>query len=188
MQARPGQAVAFHEAELAAGNDAVARRYEFHHYNRAWGVANGYVDPENGEVMECVVDGCNDPTPDELGDFAARQMAAFNIEPAACGDEIDDDGDGLVDLADPGCRDVTQASESPACQDGVNNDGRPGTDFDGGAAANGGVALDVPDPHCTTPYRTTEAAPRMCGFGAELAVGFVLLNAARRRSRVRAAR
>jgi hypothetical protein len=38
--------------------------------------------------------------------------------------------------------------ENPACQDGADNDGETGIDFDGGAAANGGVALDVPDPQC----------------------------------------
>ncbi len=31
--------------------------------------------------------------------------------PLACGDGVDNDGDGLVDLHDPGCKDVADASE-----------------------------------------------------------------------------
>lgn len=188
LQAKPGQGLVFNEGELGAGNDAVVRRYEFYHYQTAWGLANGYVDPENGEVMECVVNGCNDPTPDELGDFAGRQMAGFNIQPTACSDGVDDDGDGAIDMADPGCRDATRDTESPACQDGIDNDGRPGVDFDGGAAANGGVAIDVPDPNCTTAYRATETAPPMCGFGAEVAIALGLLGVARRRIGARVTR
>ena len=85
LQAKPAQAAAVNEAELGAGAEAVVRRYEVYAYNTAWGLANGYVDPENGEVAECVVDGCNEPTPDELGGFVGRQMAGFNIPPPACG-------------------------------------------------------------------------------------------------------
>lgn len=180
MQARPGNAVAFNEAELGDGAESVVRRYEFYHYNTAWGRANGYVDPENGEVQECVVDGCNDPTEDELGDFAGRQMAGFNIAPTACNNGIDDDGDGAIDAADPGCRDATGDLENPQCQDGINNGGSPGIDFDGGAAANGGVALGAPDPHCTQPWIRHEATPS-CGLGAELALVFGALGFRRRR-------
>ena len=192
MQAKPGLGIVFNEGELGAGNEAVVRRYEFYRYDVAWGAANTFVDPEtglptpyvdpaNGEVVECVVNGCNDPTPDELGDFVGRQMAGFNLAPTACSDGVDDDGDGFADLDDPGCRDATRETESPECQDGVDNDGRPGVDFDGGASAHGGVAIDVPDPHCTTPYRRTETAPPLCGFGAEVAFVLGGLALARRR-------
>lgn len=89
LQAKPGQNMAFNEAELGAGNVAVARRYEFYHYNTQWGsthtfddngVPTPYVDPDNGEVVACVVDGCNAPTADELGGFVGRQMAAANLQ------------------------------------------------------------------------------------------------------------
>src|SRR4051812_37409241 len=33
--------------------------------------------------------------------------------PAACSNEIDDDGDGLVDLADPDCTSPTDTEEGP---------------------------------------------------------------------------
>jgi hypothetical protein len=36
--------------------------------------------------MECVVDGCNEPTPDELGDYVGRQMAAIHV--GAGGDPV----------------------------------------------------------------------------------------------------
>lgn len=50
--------------------------------------------------------------------------------PAQCADGLDNDGDGVVDLADPGCADVSDDDESddppppPAqCADGLDNDG-----------------------------------------------------------------
>ena len=92
-----------------------------------------------------------------------------------CGNGRDDDGDGLVDWpADPGCSAADAPNESPPCQDGIDDDGATGIDFDGGAAANGGVALDVPDPQCTTPWRSERA--RSCGIGAELVAALGLLS------------
>jgi hypothetical protein len=56
---------------------------------------------------------------------------AFSTIEIACADGIDDDGDGLVDLADPGCADVADASERGvvACDDGIDDDGDGGIDF-----------------------------------------------------------
>jgi hypothetical protein len=88
LQAKPGAGMAFNEGALGAGNQAVVRRYEFYKYNKDWGSSNTYldkgvkttyVDPLNGEVTACVVDGCNAPTADELGSFVGRQMAGFNL-------------------------------------------------------------------------------------------------------------
>jgi hypothetical protein len=165
MQSKPGAEVAFNEAPLGEGNEAVVRRYEFYRYDVAWGAAHTfidpetglptpYVDPENGEVVECVVDGCNDPTEDELGDYVGRQMAGFNIERLACDNGLDDDGDGLADVDDPGCRDAASNTESPACNDGVDNDG------------DGSVDLD--DPGCRGVASNVAEQPRRCGLlGAE---------------------
>jgi hypothetical protein len=103
----------------------------------------------------------------------------------ACSDGIDDDGDGFVDYpADPGCFDAASTSESPACQDGLDNDGDGGIDFDGGAAANHGIALGPPDPQCNKPYRTLET-PNPCGLGAELVAVVPLLAWLRGRRRRR---
>lgn len=88
LQAKPGADIAMNEAELGVGIQAVLRRYEFYRYNDAWGSVNyfddngvptTYVDPANGEVVACVVDGCNAPTADELGAYIGRQMAGVNL-------------------------------------------------------------------------------------------------------------
>ena len=195
LQDRPGQGMLFNEAELGAGNDAVMRRYEFYRYNTDWGRVNTFIDPEtgqptpyvdpaNGEVVACVVDGCNNPTPDELGGYVGRQIAGFNVPPPACSDGIDDDGDGLVDYPqDPGCKNADDYAsvESPVCQNGVDDDGDGRVDFDGGAAANGGVPVGPPDAACTSPWRKTESSN--CGLGAELPFVFVALAAGWRRIR-----
>jgi hypothetical protein len=82
----------------------------------------------------------------------------------ACSNEYDDDADGFVDFPDdPGCLDAMSEKEDPQCQDGLNNDRRRGTDFDGGESVLGLGQGDPrgPDPHCLgTPARDSEANPR----------------------------
>ena len=58
--------------------------------------------------------------------FARKQNMSRSelIANGNCADGIDNDGNGLIDAADPGCRGVTP--ETPAagnCNDGVDNDG-----------------------------------------------------------------
>ena len=88
--------------------------------------------------------------------------------PGACSDGIDNDGDGLVDLADPGCKDATWDIENPECNDGVNND------------ADG--LVDLADPNCSAPWVKREQASS-CGLGAEMAFLLPLLAAWRARRR-----
>ncbi len=223
LQAKPGQELALNEAPLGAGAEAVIRRYEFYHYNTAWGRTHSYTDPdtglpvpyadpENGEVVECVVDGCNAPTPDELGDYIGRQIAGFNIAPpgSECSNGVDDDGDGGMDYdpatfadpsagaGDPGCPSPRAATESPRCQDGVNNDADGLVDFDGGQSIHGaclggvcppgvsdpeGDGVANPDPECTSrPWRNNEK-PGACGLGFEIALLLPLLRRLRRNRR-----
>lgn len=68
---------------------------------------------------------------------------------AACSDGVDNDGDGLVDLSDPGCTDAQDSDEfnevtppPAACSDGSDNDGD-------------GLA-DLSDPGCTDASDTDE--------------------------------
>jgi hypothetical protein len=70
-----------------------------------------------------------------------------NIEVTQCNDGVDNDGDGLVDRADPGCAESNGRSESGAfvayCADGVDND-RDGL-------------VDMEDGGCSNPEWDTEA-------------------------------
>jgi hypothetical protein len=60
-----------------------------------------------------------------------RIRAALDELTVACDDGFDDDGDGLVDLADPGCTDAADDSELGAvqCDDGDDDDGDGYVDF-----------------------------------------------------------
>jgi hypothetical protein len=111
----------------------------------------------------------------------------------ACDDGWDNDGDGRTDFdpetfanpgdeasvpagsGDPGCKDPSWSTESPQCQDGINNDlgqdSNPGyIDYDAGYSANGSPDPDGPDPQCVgKPWKDREAvARRRCGLGYEL--------------------
>jgi cysteine-rich repeat protein len=100
---------------------------------------------------------------------------------AVCDDGEDSDGDGFVDVPDdPGCRTPLSLKENPQCQDGLNNDAKPGIDFDGGASVNGGVPIAAPDPQCGAPWRDLEASTS-CGLGFELAPALALVALLRRR-------
>lgn len=61
-------------------------------------------------------------------DFGRFTFSTIEI---ACADGVDDDHDGLVDLADPGCADASDPSErgTTACDDGADGDADGGIDF-----------------------------------------------------------
>jgi hypothetical protein len=86
------------------------------------------LDPETGLATiiaaTCIEDfgasiGFNRP-------FLLQLIADFG---PACSDGLDNDGDGLVDLVDPGCADPDDVSEMGACEDGTDNDGDGLVDF-----------------------------------------------------------
>ena len=89
----------------------------------------------------------------DLSYYASQIDAVTSL--SACSDGIDDDGDGLVDLADPGCYDANDPFETnalAACDDGFDNDG------DG--------LVDWPnDPGCQTPTSLQEDPP--CDDGVD---------------------
>lgn len=71
---------------------------------------------------------------------------------SACADGLDNDGDGLIDLADPGCSDALDNDETnivtpppSACADGIDNDG------DG--------LIDLADPGCADAQDNDETDP-----------------------------
>jgi spore coat protein A len=131
------------------------------------------------------IDNDGDGLVDSPADPGCATSADFlETSPAlACDDGEDNDDDGFTDVPDdPGCRDPLWTLENPQCQDGVDNDGQTGIDFDGGASVNDGVPISVPDPQCSAAWRNRESKPR-CGLGWELGVVMALL--ARRHSRAR---
>jgi hypothetical protein len=125
----------------------------------------------------------------------------------ACDDAGDDDGDGLVDLADPGCLDADDAFETNAlvaCDDGFDSDGDglvdwpddpgchtaqslvenpqcdDGVDNDGDGTVDwDGAGVGLPDPNCMVAWRNSEKPP-VCGLGFELALVVPLLARLRR--------
>jgi arylsulfatase A-like enzyme len=129
--------------------------------------------PESQSVIFAV----EDQSTDSLGNGGRQiQYQPLTLRVVTdCDDKLDNDGDGLVDLADLGCANATWPRENPECDDGVDNDGDGGVDWDGGAGA-------PPDPQCTAPYRRSESAARACGLGFELAFLIPLLYKLRRRA------
>jgi len=111
-----------------------------------------------------------------------------------CDDGADNDSDGRTDFdpvtfanpgdestlpsgsGDPGCKDPFWTTESPQCQDGINNDlgqdPNPGRiDYDAGYSANGFPDPNGPDPQCVgKPWQNRESKPAFyaCGLGIEL--------------------
>jgi hypothetical protein len=103
-----------------------------------------------------------------------------------CDDSLDNDGDGYADYPDdPACLDATWPREQAQCQDGINNDGQLGTDFDAGASILGPGGADPAgaDPQCAgAPWRNFERVAG-CGLGFEVSVALAGLALLRRRRR-----
>jgi hypothetical protein len=112
----------------------------------------------------------------------------------ACNDGKDDDRDGRVDLADPGCADAADPSEtSPllACDDGADNDGDllvdaadpgckgpndPNEEFEcaDGLDNDGDGDIDLADEHCDDAMDNREQ-PYQSGGTCALGVGLLPL-------------
>jgi uncharacterized repeat protein (TIGR03806 family) len=123
----------------------------------------------------------------------------WNVQARPCADGVDNDGDGRVDApADPGCRNDASPTESPRCQDGLDNDGQAGIDFDGGASLD--LDLDgfvdaafnpatppvgAADPQCAGLAWKSQEKPQTgsCGLGFELVLALPLLARLRRQRR-----
>jgi hypothetical protein len=113
-----------------------------------------------------------------------------------CANGIDDDADGLVDLADPGCAapsDLSEHHPDRHCDDGVDNDADgfvdladPGCVSPSGGLENphcddridqdGDGRIDFADPDCTPTRVYWENPLPPCGLGGELALVVWLLG------------
>jgi len=100
----------------------------------------------------------------QLSDYHAQILGVIEQSGPACSNGIDDDGDGLVDLLDPGCLDENDAFERSAdlpCDDGIDNDGDGGIDFDPVTYADPGDETTLPagegDVGCGDPTWSTES-------------------------------
>jgi len=90
--------------------------------------------------------------------------------PADCEDGLDNDGDTLADLADPGCAYASSQDESPACNDGIDND------LDG--------PIDLADSQCGNAFSDNEIARGgSCGLLGVEVLPLLALGAARRQRR-----
>jgi len=107
----------------------------------------------------------------------------------ACADLIDNDGDTLIDLADPGCINATDLDETdvPECSNLADDDGNGDTDFpndigcssysdndESGVAAcadsvdnDGDGMIDLADPGCDDAADTSEADIPLCANGID---------------------
>ena len=79
-------------------------------------------------------------------------VQALNVQivPTQCEDGLDNDGDGLIDMNDPGCstpQDDDESNGTSECQDGINNDGDSATDYPA-------------DFSCSSPQDDDETLPR----------------------------
>jgi hypothetical protein len=124
--------------------------------------------------------GVFDPVRDALCPFLYERVQSAAPAPVpACGDGVDNDGDGRADFpADPGCSGPSVGPEDPACDDGLDND-RDGR-------------IDLADPGCAAASGIREAprAPLVgCGLGPELVLLLAPLGwLRRRRTRAESAR
>jgi hypothetical protein len=166
------------EAYAGAGGDGAAFVY--------LGVpvcGDGFDNDGDGLVDFPADPGCTDASD---ADGSERALGSSSL---LCDNGANDDTDVFSDYpADPGCRFPSSLKENPQCQDGMNNDGQIGTDYDGGVSVNGPPGdLNGADPQCNQPWKDQEAVPPPpssgCGIGIELIWLMPLLLLARRRRR-----
>jgi len=136
-------------------------------------------------------------------DFAA------DIAALPCRNTDDDDGDGLVDAADLGCRTWDDPSEKPDCDDGLDQDGDGLIDYPADPGCKNTLVTSLEDPQCQdgvdnegdgaidypadTRCRSRADDDELtnpsssCGIGAEL-LGLSLVPLWRRRAQMRRSR
>ncbi len=125
--------------------------------NISWAYWNYSDDWRSGAVFEpgtCPDGPWTGDSLKESGQLVLGWLQGTAME-AACGDGIDNDGDGLIDMEDPGCdhqndtSEIDPSPEQPQCDDGQDNDG------DG--------LVDLDDPGCASSEDDDEYNPPVSG-------------------------
>ncbi len=126
----------------------------------------GIITAKSGSVL------CQPPASALFGNYTfAADLSYYRtqiedvIAVSACDDDLDQDGDGLVDHPDdPGCDDPDdpfETSDTPPCDDGIDNDGDGRIDFDPVTFDDPGDETTPPagagDPGCGSPTWATES-------------------------------
>jgi len=118
-----------------------------------------------GAVLAVALGGCG---PAAGTDAAAPPADTGGGGGGGCADGRDDDGDGRVDLLDPGCADAADADETDDCPDGP---GCPAcsnrTDDDGDGLSDWGLGGAGGDPGCTAAGDDDETDVPECQNGAD---------------------
>jgi hypothetical protein len=131
-----------------------------------------------GTIGRAYRDGGNVEPDFITGLISPMSVAVVRLPPTACGNGVDDDGDGLVDHpADPGCSSPFDEGElsTVQCDNGRDDDGDGTIDWRGDASGD-------PDCYAISDRSELPSPPPGCGLGPELAVLVPALWWMRRRS------
>ena len=97
---------------------------------------------------------CENLMPGSVGSLSCKNCVidmtqCKGVADVECNDEDDNDGDGLIDLEDPGCGgDPDNDDENPQCEDGIDNDGDGKVDLND-AGCGGDPSDDDERPECS---------------------------------------
>jgi len=119
-----------------------------------------------GDGIQTYAEQCDDAgAPDGCSDTCT-------LPDVACSNQRDDDGDGLVDAADPGCP-ATPGGErgTKQCDDGIDNDGDGRIDFDPITQSDPEFAAGRGDPGCAAPASSSESPVCQDGLDNDKMVG-----------------
>ena len=119
------------------------------------GLPNWWEEAYSACVNPLVPDADANPDGDAWTNLQEYQNGGNPCVYNECSDGLDNDGDGLVDLADPGCESAADLSEhgDNACDDGLDNDADGLTDWPN-------------DPDCLDAMDTAELKPSLVGSDA----------------------
>ena len=112
-----------------------------------------------------------EPSPDDIA--GAQSVYGLSSIPA-CGNGIDDDGDGTKDAADPGCAntsDIDERSPTLPCDNGADDDGDGRMDFDPVTRADPTATAGKGDPGCFDSRWLRENPKCQNGLNDDAAIG-----------------